>query len=325
MSRSFPHRLTVRGVLAALALLAAPGALAGCGLGAGATPTDTRLVISRDFGQTDPRTFDDPKPSGSDTVMRLLQRNARVLTRYGGGFVQAIDGVKGGTRAGRAVDWFFYVNGVESREGAAAFKVRSGDHVWWDHHEWEGGSGSPAVVGAFPEPFVHGVEGKRYPVRLECAVLEGDECNAVRDRLTAVGVVAGKGGIQRSLAKETLRIIVGRWEQIRGDQTVRSLERGPRASGVYARPAADGASIEILDPAGHPTRTLSSGAGLLAATRVDDLPPLWIVTGTDERGLRAAVSALDEASLRGTFALATEAGVGPLSVPEIERVQGSGP
>ena len=31
----------------------------------------------------------------SDTVMRVLERSARVSTRYGGGFVQSIDGVEG--------------------------------------------------------------------------------------------------------------------------------------------------------------------------------------------------------------------------------------
>ena len=46
--------------------------------------------------------------------MRLLQRKFEVETRYGGGFVQEIDGVGGGREAGRPVDWFFYVNGIEA-------------------------------------------------------------------------------------------------------------------------------------------------------------------------------------------------------------------
>ena len=55
--------------------------------------------------------------------MRLLQRGFEVETRYGGAFVQEIDGVGGGRRGGRPVDWFFYVNGIEAetrRRGAAA-------------------------------------------------------------------------------------------------------------------------------------------------------------------------------------------------------------
>lgn len=313
MSSRLRHRAGAR--VALVALLAAPLGLSACGLGAGATPTDTRLVVTRDFGQREVKAIDDPQSGGSDTVMRLLQRNADVTTRYGGGFVQSVDGLKGGTAGGRAVDWFFYVNGIQSREGATSFRVRSGDHVWWDHHAWEGAAESTAIVGAYPEPFVHGVEGERLPVRLECAVLEGEVCDAVRDRLTAAGVVAGKGGIQRSLAKETIRVVVGLWPEIRGEGTVRRLESGPESSGVYARPATDGRSITLFGTDGRPARTLRAGAGLVAAQRVEDAPPVWIVTGTDEQGLRAAASALDEATLRGKFAFAVSPGTGPLAVP----------
>lgn len=305
-----------RTALAAAALAAAVG-LTACGVGAGPAQTDTRLVVSRDFGQTVLKASDQPESQGSDTVMRLLQRNAKVETRYGGGFVQSIDGLAGGSRDGRQVDWFFYVNGVLSTEGATSYDVEDGDHVWWDHHDWGASPGSPAIVGAFPEPFRRGYEGRRRPVRVECAQLESEECDAVRNRFTSLDIVAGKGGIQRSLAKETIRVIVGEWKDIRGDGNVRRLERGPGTTGVYARPAADGRSIAILDPRGRTTRTLTTGAALIAAFRIDDAPPVWVVTGTDEAGLRAATSALAEAPLAQKFAFATSPETGALSVPEV--------
>ena len=55
--------------------------------------------------------------------MRLLDRNAEISTRYGGGFVQSIDGIEGGRSDGRQLDWFFYVNGVESPVGAAEYEL----------------------------------------------------------------------------------------------------------------------------------------------------------------------------------------------------------
>ena len=58
--------------------------------------------------------------------MSLLLRNYSVSTRYGGGFVQSIDGLAGGQEAGRPVDWFYYVNGVEAAKGAAATNVHPG-------------------------------------------------------------------------------------------------------------------------------------------------------------------------------------------------------
>ena len=73
----------------------------------------------------------------SDTVMRALEANADVSTRYGGGFVQAIDGIEAQERFGRSRDWFFFVNGVESTVGAADFPLRGGEAIWWDYRDWE--------------------------------------------------------------------------------------------------------------------------------------------------------------------------------------------
>src|SRR3954463_14912569 len=113
------------------ALLGALAALlAGCGAGAGSTPAETKLTVTQDFGARAQRDVQAPKVSGSETVMRLLQRNTKVTTRFGGGFVQSIDGVAGGTQGGRPVDWFFYVNGVESQKGAASVKLRDDDRIW---------------------------------------------------------------------------------------------------------------------------------------------------------------------------------------------------
>ena len=63
-----------------------------CGIGAGATPTGAALLVTQGFGVQTLLQSPAPKVSGADTVMRLLERNARVTTRYGGGFVESIDG-----------------------------------------------------------------------------------------------------------------------------------------------------------------------------------------------------------------------------------------
>ena len=81
-------------------------AASGCGLGAGDEPAGTKLTITRDFGAHRLRELDAPKVGGDETVMRLLQRNAKVSTRYGGGFVQSIDGLAAGRSDGHPFDWF---------------------------------------------------------------------------------------------------------------------------------------------------------------------------------------------------------------------------
>ena len=104
----------------------------------------------------------------SDTVLRVLDRNADITTRYGGGFIQSIDGLAGTQSGGRSSDWFFYVNGIESPIGSAEYDLSGGDRIWWDYRDWTAAMRVPAVVGSWPEPFVHGFQGKRYAVDIVC-------------------------------------------------------------------------------------------------------------------------------------------------------------
>ena len=222
MRRSRPRLLA----LLALALPPAAG-LAGCGLGAGNSDTGARVLVTRDFGtrQLGARIAQD-LPS-SETVMRLLQRNFDVKTRYGGGFVQSIGGLAGGREGGRPVDWFFYVNGIESDTGAADVQLHDGDRIWWDRHDWGATPHVPAVVGSFPEPFAHGADGKRYPVVLECADDVDDACKTVSDRLSAAGVIAGRQTIGTGVGERTVRVFVGALEHAARRRRARPARPGP--------------------------------------------------------------------------------------------------
>lgn len=292
---------------AALLLAAlSTAALAGCGAGAGGQAAGTTLTVTDGFGAKVVLQRDAPESAGGDTVMRLLQRNAEVRTRYGGGFVQAIDGVEGGKDGGRPVDWFYFVNGVEAEVGAAERRLREGDRVWWDRRDWGEGQSAPAVVGSFPAPFTTGIDDRRLPVRVECAEAAGEACDVVVQRLVDLGVPAAKGGLARNLSPRTLRVLVGPWPALRGDRVLRQLERGPKVSGVFARPAEDGSAIALLDARGKVVRRGGPGTGLVAATKIGEEQPVWAVTGTDEAGLRAAADALAVETLRHRYAVAVE-------------------
>src|SRR5579862_8059519 len=115
-----------------IAAVLAAAIIAGCGVGAGTTPSRVALLVTQGFGAQTLLDTQKPKISGADTVMRMLERNARVGTRYSGGFVERIDGLSGGA----TTDWFYYVNGVEGAKGAAETTLHAGDHVWWDRHDW---------------------------------------------------------------------------------------------------------------------------------------------------------------------------------------------
>ena len=80
------------------------------------------------------------------------------------------------------------------------------------------------------------------------------------------------------------------------------------ASGVYARFENHGRTLALLDARGRVVRTAGAGAGLIAATRFLDQPPVWFVTGTDDAGVAAAVQAFNAATLDQHFALAVLGG-----------------
>ena len=310
--------------LALLLLLLLLGVLAGCGLGAGdSTPAGTELTVSRNFGAEEIGHDTRGSIPGGETVMRQLQRGFEVETRYGGGFVQEIDGVTGGRRSGRPVDWFYYVNGIEASEGAASRKLEPGDRVWWDHHDWGAAMRVPAVVGSYPEPFLSGPKGKKIPIRVECATSARDQCREVRERLGEAGAkVGGIGTLGSHAGPEVLRVLVGTWRDVAVDPAAQRIEAGPKTSGVFARPARSGRSIALLDPRGRTVRTLGAGAGLVAATSFEDQQPTWVVTGTDQVGVASAAAALVESRLKDHFAVALESGREvPVPLPATAEVE----
>jgi hypothetical protein len=279
-------------------------------VGAGDTPQEVRLTVTDGFGERGVLERPSADVQGSDTVMRLLQRNAKVETRFGGGFVQSIGGLSGGRENGRPVDWFYFVNGELARKGAAAVKVRPGDHIWWDRRDWGVTNTVPAVVGSFPEPFLHGpYDRELLPARVECDPELEEQCRTVARNLSrAIGRTVGTSNLPTESGVDSLRVVVGLWPLVRQDRAAIQLERGPAVSGVYARLDRTGRRLDVLDPRGRTVRTLGPGAGLVAAVRHRDEPPTWVITGTDAAGVQAAAAALDKRTLANRFAIAASAG-----------------
>jgi hypothetical protein len=289
---------------AAIALFAAALATAGCGLGPGPDVGKVSLTVTRDYGAERLLPPVSDEAAESDTVMRVLDRNADISTRYGGGFVQSIDGLEADERFDRSFDWFFYVNGVESTVGAADYPMHGGEAIWWDYRDWSAAMRVPAVVGSWPQPFTGGYDGERRPVAVEC-LGGGAACGTARSALGAAGVDVSAGSPQGAI-----RVLIGPWARLREDPAAAQIEEGPRASGVFAELGRGGAGFRLtgLGVDGKPARTFGPGAGLIAATRRFDAPPTWVVTGVDRTGVSAAAGLLDTADLRDHYAVATEGG-----------------
>jgi len=163
-----------------IGLLLAVLALAGCG-GEGPTADDgaARLWVTRDRGAT--VLLDVEVPAGQ-SLLRALKSESRVDTRYGGGFVQTIDGLEGSAR--RHEDWFWFVNGLAGDRSAASYRLRDGDVAWWDYRDWSGDAETLEVVaGAFPEPFVHGYGGKTRPAAVRYASGLAEDASRVAEAL----------------------------------------------------------------------------------------------------------------------------------------------
>lgn len=189
------------------AAVAAVALLAGCGSGGGRARAT--LWVTRDEGKT--VLLVRSVPAG-ETAMQALEREATISTRYGGRYVQAIDGISGSLSSRH--DWFYFVNGIEAPRGAAEYRLRDGDIEWWDYRDWgRAGQNVAVVVGAFPEPFVHGYGGDVRPA-----------------------VVIGAGAAARALAK----VVRGRVAPVapRGANVLRLVSGPPRFT---ARKLAGGA------------------------------------------------------------------------------------
>jgi hypothetical protein len=280
-----------------LALCAIAAVLPGCGSGSASDATGSvPVTVTRDFGA-------DPVASAPPVGVQGTTKLTDVVGQVAKGLVsglsyRSVDGVVG--------DWRLFVNGVEVENPATA-EVRPGDRVWLDLVP-DGTPPVPSVVGAYPEPFVHGTGGKRIPTRVECADPESAACSAVATRLSDLGIVAARGGIGAGTNDESVRVLVGTWAELRETRSepVLNVDEGPSASGVFARFGADGRELEVLDASGEVARTLEGSAGLVATTRIEERQPVWLVSGTDDAGVDAAAALLDEATLTTKYALAVQ-------------------
>ena len=309
MTRSAGSRLALW-VLLALALAAA----AGCGVGQGQSQGGgVDLRVTRDFGAERLGSVRRDRVAEGETVMRLLQSSRRVKTSYGGNFVESIDGLAGEGPEGRR-DWFYFVNGLVAEVGAAERVLAPGDVVQWDFRDWAAAIHIPAIVGAFPEPFLSGTGGKRFPVRIECEDDASPACAEARRRLTEAGAPPSTTALGTDAGENSLRVVVARWSAARGLRPPFRLEGPPDRSGVFARFDRGGSVLSLLDARGRAVRTAPPGTGLVAATAGEGNRIAWLITGLDEAGVLRAARSLDERVLRDRFAVAATP-AGPVALP----------
>ena len=254
------------------------------------------LLVTEDFGRVE-RTAVAVAPEQS--VLSALRSVTDVDTTYGGRYVQGIDGLQGSLEQAR--DWLFFVNGIESPLGADDVRVHDGDHIWWDYRRWRSYLHVPVVVGAWPEPFLHG-EGGRAPIVSADAPLDG--------ALQALGADV------RSLAP-LYRVVVG------SDADLRKREDAWRRAAAH--PQREGLTVWLQDGrvrawdavAGKAVDVPQARAIAVAITaRVDPADGVVLaVVGLDDDAAQVAAARLaaDPAVLQRRYAVAFDGGGEPLA------------
>lgn len=284
--------------LATVVLLAACAAIGvGCG-SSGSTGPATNLTVTRDYGAAKIAKTETVKTTTGLTALRQLETVHKVTTAYGGRYVKSING----TTEDDDSSWLFYVDGVESDQGATSIRLKPGQIVQWDFHAWQTIRTGGAIVGAYPQPL------KKRGVRLICAPTKSPDCSAARDALKASGIAVSSRG--------TDRIVVGTWSNIGELDGVRDLTRSGESNGAYAQFSADGRTLTPFSADGTEGKPIEDNGGLLAAF-ADAQGVVWLATGTDAEGVKRAVQLLDAGGpkLKNRFAMAVGP-AGSFALPE---------
>jgi len=258
-----------------------------------------RVVATQNFGQQ--LMFDEilEVPSGM-SAMAALQKVAEIETAYGGGFVDAINGVGSGFTGGQKakMDWFVYINGIQSNTGALDYKLHDGDIQHWDFHDWSFHHFIPAIVGDFPEPFRYGYGGVIYPTIIVYQDGWEEDARRVADKLNRLGIkdasIRGINELREHEKGSYNLILLGTHDFA----PIAELNQIWKRLGFYAH--FQDSMLKVFDSRGELAAEYGAGAGAIQATQSPWNPKgigvcentVWIVSGSDEAGVEAAVETL---------------------------------
>jgi hypothetical protein len=255
------------------------------------------LMITKDFGS---QTLVEKKVQIQKnwSIFELLESTVKIEGKWDGGFVNSINGLEsqsgGFTRDG--FDWFYYINGIGADVGADQYSLRAGEVIWWDYHVWKTmGSSNSAVIGCYPQPFIHGYRGKIGATNIlaakESTKMAQDLKNSLLNRgVRSINVKEMDNNLLENRSVPT--IVVGTWSELKGLSWLDKFNQAYRKTGISVYFSDKG--LELLDYTGKTVQTVQNSAGVIAAagSGLGDNSPLWLVSGTDQEGLKLAVNLL---------------------------------
>jgi len=258
-----------------------------------------RVVATRNFGQE--LMFDETLELPTATpAMTALESIADVETAYGGGFVNAINGVSSGFTGTQQTmtDWFLYINGIQARTGALDYALNDGDIQHWDFHVWGFRQSVPAIIGDFPEPLGHGYGGKVSPTLIAHADDLAKEAAELENQLSQLGVnnISTKRLSELSAdEKESANLILlGTIDS----ELISELNDIWDRLGFFAHFEEE--KLVVFNSTGETATEYGAGVGLIQATQNPWNPKgigaaenvVWLISGTDTAGVKSALDAL---------------------------------
>ena len=258
-------------------------------------PATVTVAVTRDFGQELILAEELIIEDGTD-AMTALKTVAEVEAKYGGGFVAAINGIK--SEEADQMDWLYYINGISLSLGAKDYRLGDGDIEHWDFRDWSYQQMIPAIIGAFPQPFLSGIKGEVKPTVVVYDAPFAEEAGALKAKLEGRGVAEVRLESAETLSdgvkEQNNLIMVGRAD----NGLILELNELPKKMGFFAY--FEGGKIIVLNEKGEPAGEYGAGWGLIQATQNPWSPGgigsgegcVFIVSGGDETGIRSAAQAL---------------------------------
>lgn len=284
------------------------------------SPYNVNLMVTRDFGHT--KMFGKKVGLVKDEVgMEVMFRNLDVETAYGGGFVNAINGLEskftfytGAER--KKMDWFYWVNGILAPIGVAEYRPQSDDVIWWDYHDWSISMFIPAVIGSYPQPFKNGFGGKNPGT----VIMYTHDFEEAAEKLKTSLIDSGVKEIETTQYNQSLLekpkkyyILIGAWKDISiENKLLQKINTRNKLVGFHIK--FDEGRLHSLNFKGKIIKSYEKKAGAIHAysSGMVSTRPIWLVTGIDSDGVNMALNVLLERpeEINGHFgAVITEEGI----------------
>jgi len=234
------------------------------------------------------------------TALDALQQVAETKTAYGGGFVEAINGIGSkGTQSGKGrQDWFYYMNGFLARSSSAGYVLRPDDVEQWDYHGWAAGQTVSATLQSFPAAMISGYNGQVFPSVVAFGGAFEDEAAHIATLVQKAGAMDVRTLPIGDLTMEdkqnhNLIVVAGA-----SASYVQELNENRERVGLLAE--FEGSALHAFPASGTDEEVYEGSVGLLAAMQNPSNPSgtgvcenvVLLVTGTDDGGVRAAANAL---------------------------------